>query len=42
MKERVPRIAEKIVLYEKDQLFKFAIKGHWMLLKMMASSSQVS
>lgn len=27
MKERVPRIAEKIVLYEKDQLFKFAIKG---------------
>ena len=27
MKERVPRIAEKIILYEKDQLFKFAIKG---------------
>ena len=26
MKERVPRIAEKIVLYEKDELFKFAIK----------------
>ena len=25
--ERVPRIAEKIILNEKDQLFKFAVKG---------------
>jgi len=27
MNERIPRIAEKIVLNEKDQLFKFALKG---------------
>jgi|TARA_B110000503_G_C7085721_1_gene387205 putative DNA primase/helicase len=27
MNERIPRIAEKIVLNEKDQLFKFAING---------------